>query len=71
MNHLIDQKLYNRLLKQKIKTLKSKEFYLGRNNTEEIIYLFLILIGIFIIFLLYYRFNPKQKKFNIYSGKYE
>ncbi len=71
MNHLIDQKLYNRLLKQKIKTLKSNEFYLGRNNTEEIIYLSLILIGIFIIFLLYYRFNPKQKKFNIYSGKYE
>lgn len=71
MNHLIDQRLYLKLLKEKQKSSLKKDFFLGRNDTEEIIYLGLILVGILIIFLLYNRFNPKQKKFNIYTGKYE
>ena len=71
MNHLIDQRLYQKLLKQKTKSFMKKDFFLGRNDTEEIIYLVLILIGLLIIFLLYYRFNPKKKVFNIYTGKYE
>lgn len=71
MNHLIDKTLYNKLMKLKLKSFNKNDFFLGNNDTEEILYLFIFFIFILVALLLYYRFNPKKKVFNIYTGKYE